>query len=80
MLPTLGDDEHYWVDLIGVEVVNLERESLGAVCDVAWNGAHPVLWVRNESDQELMIPLVPEYVHKIDSNSQIQVSWDRDWI
>ena len=79
VLPTLGDDEHYWVDLIGVEVVNLEQECLGAVYDVAWNGAHPILLVRSASEQELMIPLVPEYVHKIASGSKIQVSWVRDW-
>ena len=79
VFPTLGDDEHYWVDLIGVEVVNLEQECLGAVYDVAWNGAHPILLVRSASEQELMIPLVPEYVHKIASGSKIQVSWVRDW-
>lgn len=80
VLPTLDDDEHYWVDLLGSEVVNLEAESLGVVNDVVWNGAHPILLVRGESSPELMIPLVPKYVHKVDSGSKIHVSWARDWI
>ncbi|MXW07740.1 MAG: 16S rRNA processing protein RimM, partial [Gammaproteobacteria bacterium] len=80
VLPALDEQEHYWVDLLGVEVVNLESEHLGEVHDVAWNGAHPVLLVRDETEQDLMIPFIPEYVQKVDSRSKITVSWSRDWV
>ena len=79
VLPTLDEQEHYWVDLLGVEVINLKSERLGVVHDVAWNGAHPVLVIRDESEQDLMIPFIPEYVHNVDSGSTITVSWSRDW-
>ncbi len=79
VLPMLDEKEHYWVDLLGVEVINLKSEHLGVVHDVAWNGAHPVLVVRVGSEQDLMIPFIPEYVHNVDSGSKITVSWDRDW-
>ena len=80
VLPSLRDDEHYWNDLIGIDVVNLEQEHLGVVHNVSWNGAHPILLVRDASELELMIPFVSEYVHNIDAGSTIQVSWDRDWV
>lgn len=80
VLPSLSDDEHYWIDLIGSNVVNLTQEHLGVVHDVAWNGAHPILLVRDGSQGEFMIPLVSEYVHKIEAGVTIQVSWARDWV
>ena len=43
--PALADDEFYWVDLMGLEVVNLQGETLGLVKDMMDNGAHPILRV-----------------------------------
>lgn len=80
VLPTLNKDEHYWADLLGLEVVNLDAEYLGMVDDVIWNGAHPILLVRGETTPDLLIPLVPEYVHRVDTGSKIHVSWARDWV
>lgn len=79
VLPTPDDDEHYWVDLLGVEVVNMDSEQLGVVHDVTWNGAHPILMVRSESEPDLLIPLVSEFVHRIDTGSRVHVNWVRDW-
>lgn len=78
-LPTLTVDEHYWFDLIGTDVVNLTDDHLGVVHDVAWNGAHPLLLVRDDKAGEILIPLVSEYVHAIDVGSKIQVSWAKEW-
>lgn len=80
VLPALKDDEHYWVDLLGSEVINLEAVRLGTVQDVVWNGAHPILLVRGRSASDLMIPLIPEYVRKVDPGSEIHVSWEQDWV
>ena len=43
--PALDNDEFYWVDLIGLAVVNERGESLGVVGDLMDNGAHPILRV-----------------------------------
>lgn len=43
--PALSDGEFYWVDLIGLQVVNLQGESIGVVHDMMDNGAHPILRV-----------------------------------
>src|SRR3989442_1431947 len=41
--PTAASDEYYWVDLIGLEVVNREGQLLGAVSDLLDTGPHSVL-------------------------------------
>lgn len=43
--PTPGDDEFYWVDLIGLNVVNREGLQLGVVTDLLDTGAGSVLRV-----------------------------------
>ena len=79
VLPALDDEEHYWVDLLGLEVVNTASEHLGVVQDVAWNGAHPVLLVQSQFEQDLRIPFIPEYIRYVHSGAKITVSWHRDW-
>jgi len=41
--PALPEDEYYWTDLIGLDVVNLQGESLGTVADMMHNGAQSIL-------------------------------------
>jgi 16S rRNA processing protein RimM len=83
--PPLGDEEFYWVDLIGHEVVNLAGESLGEVVGLIDNGAHPILRVQPQSssekaEQALLIPFVDHYVTKVDQpNRQITVDWQKDF-
>ena len=36
--PTAGDDEYYWVDLIGLDVVNREGVAMGRVTDLMATG------------------------------------------
>ncbi len=45
-LSIAGDDEYYWVDLIGLAVVNRQGEALGTVIGLLDTGAHSVLCVR----------------------------------
>lgn len=44
--PTAGDGEYYWIDLIGLAVVNRQGEALGTVIDLIDTGAHSVLRLR----------------------------------
>jgi len=44
--PTAAQDEYYWVDLIGLEVVNRAGVLLGTVTDLLDTGAHSVLRVQ----------------------------------
>lgn len=78
-LPGLVDGEHYWVDLIGLEVVNQDGVCLGAVKSLMETGANDVLVVKGE--RERLIPYLPEQVIRdvdIDAG-RIAVDWDPEF-
>jgi 16S rRNA processing protein RimM len=81
--PTAGPDEFYWVDLIGLSVVNRQGELLGSVDSLLDTGAHAVLRVRRgegEAAEERLIPFVGAYVDTVDlAERRIQVDWGLDY-
>ena len=81
--PVLSANEFYWLDLIGLDVVNLQGESLGVVADLIDNGAHPILRVvRSEAgtDHESLIPFVEHFVPEVDQkNKKITADWGLDY-
>lgn len=81
--PTAEAGEYYWVDLIGLDVVNRQGESLGTVADLLDTGAHSVLRVldsRCEPALERLIPFVAAYVDDVDlPNRRITVDWGLDF-
>lgn len=76
-------DEHYWVDLMGLAVVNREGVSLGIVRDLLPTGPHAVLCIEYEADgkiHERMIPFVSVYVDQVDKSGRcIRVDWQPDY-
>lgn len=73
------DDAIYWVDLIGLEVVNLAGEKLGTLDSLLETGANDVLVVKTES-KELLIPYTERSVHDVDLKAKrIVVDWQKDW-
>ena len=86
--PSVSTDEYYWVDLIGLDVVNREGVSLGAVRDLMTTGPHSVLCVEyqavaedgTEAAAERMIPFVAAYVDGVDiPGKRITVDWQPDY-
>lgn len=82
--PATDDGEYYWVDLIGLAVVNLADESFGTVVELTETGAHQNLVVRDEVEGgkpvERMIPFVDAYVKTVDlAGRRIVVDWQADY-
>jgi 16S rRNA processing protein RimM len=81
--PTAGSDEFYWVDLMGLDVVNREGVHLGRVHDLMSTGPQTVLVVQYEAEgkpQERMIPFVSAYVDGVDlPGRRITVDWQPDY-
>jgi 16S rRNA processing protein RimM len=86
--PSASKDEYYWVDLIGLNVVNREGLSLGTVRDLMTTGPHAVLCVEYQalaedgtpSAAERMIPFVAAYVDAVDvPGKRITVDWQPDY-
>lgn len=85
--PVLDEGEFYWVDLIGLEVMNLSGERLGIVQDLMDNGAHPILRVVADEPaspdlkpREWLIPFVEHFVKTVDqAEKRITVDWGLDF-
>ncbi len=77
-LPRPAQDEYYWSDLIGLEVVNLQGEALGKVSGLLETGVHDVLVVQGA--QERLIPFIAQYVIEVDlAAGQVRVDWGMDY-
>ena len=81
-------DEYYWVDLIGLEVLNRQGEHLGQVRDLMATGPTSVLvlsYLIEEADgtsrsAERLIPFVSAYVDAVDlAGRRITVDWQADY-
>ena len=86
IFPEPDDDEYYWVDLIGLDVVNREGQALGRVVELLDTGAHSVLQVVAElpgdppQRQERLIPFVAAYVDRVSlAERRITVDWGLDY-
>ena len=81
--PAAKRDEFYWVDLIGLDVVNREGVALGTVRELLSTGAQTVLVMDYQQDgktQERMIPFVSVYVDDVDLPARrILVDWQADF-
>lgn len=81
--PTTSDDEYYWVDLIGMRVLNREGLLLGVVQDLMANGVQTVLVISDQEQGEpleRLVPFVSAYVDKVDRTAgQILVDWQPDY-
>jgi 16S rRNA processing protein RimM len=78
--PTADPGEYYWVDLIGMAVVNREGQALGTVDDLLDTGPHCVLRVVAPGAEERLIPFVSAYVDGVDTaQRRITVDWGLDY-
>jgi 16S rRNA processing protein RimM len=85
-LPELAEDEYYWRDLVGMQVVNTTGYNMGKVKSLMETGSNDVLVVQaNNNDafgkSERLIPFVEsEMILKVDKNERvITVDWDADF-
>ncbi len=84
--PSEAADEFYWVDLIGLQVINRQGEALGTVVGLIETGPQSVLRVVPQSPTgapdaaERLIPFVSAYVDSVSlEDKRIQVDWGLDY-
>jgi 16S rRNA processing protein RimM len=82
--PTAGQDEYYWVDLIGLDVFNRQGEAMGQVKELLSTGPQTVLVLTYTDTQakeaERMIPFVAAFIDAVDlPGRRITVDWQADY-
>ncbi len=74
-LPKLEGEDFYWTELIGLDVITKDGNSLGEVIDILETGANDVLVVKGETEH--LVPYIKSVVLKVDLNAhQILVDWE----
>jgi 16S rRNA processing protein RimM len=86
--PTAGDGEYYWIDLLGLDVVNRQGEPLGTVIDLIDTGPHSVLRLRRPDAvegaaldaSERLIPFVGAFIDDVSlAERRITADWGLDY-
>jgi len=73
--PPARENETYWADLLGCEVVNRDGVSFGPVISLQTNGEHDWLVVRDG-----MIPFVSRYIDRVaPQERRVMVDWQTEW-
>lgn len=79
-LPTTDLNEYYWLDLIGLTVINQQGINLGQVTSLLETGSNDVLVVKAAEVERLIPFLIPEFVQRVDlQQRQIVVDFLVDW-
>ena len=82
--PTAKKDEFYWVDLMGLEVINREGVAIGSVKDLISTGPNTVIVAEREvggKALETLIPFVDAYVDAVNlAERRITVDWQLDYL
>ena len=82
-LPQLDENEAYWFELIGMDIINLEDKHLGVVDIVNNYGASDILEINSTSDkkEKILIPFIRnKFIISIDkSKNFILVDWQEDY-
>ena len=78
-LKPLKNNEYYWADLLGLEVVNTQGQAFGKVDSLFETGSNDVLVVQGE--RERLVPwIMHQVIQSVDLNEKrIVVDWDADF-
>jgi len=78
-LPELNENEFYWSELVGLNVVTIDGVKLGKVLRLLQTGANDVLVVKG--DRERCIPYIrPDVICRISLEDKlIEVDWDPEF-
>lgn len=83
--PGVEEGEYYWVDLIGLNVVNTQNEGLGIVTSLIETGANDVLVVESKPADspekiERLIPYIDSVILSVNLQEQtIVADWGLDY-
>lgn len=78
-LPAPEEGRYYLADLVGLEVVNEQGDSLGKAVHFFSNGAQDVMEVQG-AEKKHLVPWVAAIVKAVDLEAKrVVVEWEADW-
>ena len=77
-MPEIEEDEYYFYQLLGSDVVDENDRPVGQVVDIIETGSSDVLSVfpedydqEQEPEKEIMIPIVQDFIIKLDKKKKL---------
>ncbi|MGZ9584668.1 ribosome maturation factor RimM [Paenibacillus marinisediminis] len=67
----LEEDEYYYSDIIGCQVVTDEGEELGVIKEILAPGANHVWVVKRPKGQDVLLPVIDDVILKVDVASKL---------
>ena len=71
-LPPLERDEYYWHEILGMQVVTADGETVGTITEIFPTGSNDV-YVARQGGRETLIPAIKEVIVSIDKTSRTMV-------
>ncbi len=78
-LPTLPEGEYYHHQLIGLQVISEDGQSLGKITEVIETGANDVYVVTAEGGKELLLPAIHDVILNIDLTQKTMTVRPQIW-
>ncbi|ABR31638.1 ribosome maturation factor RimM [Thermosipho melanesiensis] len=79
-LPILSSDEYYFYEVIGMKVYDEKGIFLGNIDEVIQTGSNDVFVINKDTKDEILIPVIKEYVLQIDKKSNKIVVKLPEWL
>ena len=70
-VPPLPDGKHYKYELIGLEVMDVDGNTLGKVEEILETGANDVYVVRSDDGREVLLPAIPSVILGLDMKRRL---------
>ena len=72
------EEDYYWRDLIGLQVLDADKNPQGVISEIMETGANDVLVVTGPNKSRVLVPYIPEQVIiDLDRDAKtIQLDWD----
>jgi 16S rRNA processing protein RimM len=70
-VPPLPEGQHYQYELIDLDVVDENGDSLGKLVEILETGANDVYIVRDDSGKEILLPAIPSVILDLNMDSRI---------
>ena len=65
-VPPLPEGKHYKYELIGLDVVQEDGNSLGNLVEILETGANDVYVIKDDSGKEILLPAIPAVILNVD--------------
>lgn len=66
MLPKLEGNKFYFHEIIGFKAQDVNLGNIGTITKVNDSGAQAIFIITNEDEKEILIPIIDEFIEKVD--------------